>query len=275
MNSETETTVATTQDGTHTRFSQEFGEHYHSCKDGAWRESLHKHVLPGVQLSNALAKPVIRILDICFGLGFNSLATLWYLQQRNYQGIIQIISPEADTQLLASLPDHPYPTELSPYQPLIVSLAREHYSHSTEHNVTIEINTEDARQVILGQNDPFDIIYQDPFSPARNPELWSLEYFQQLLRLLSPQGIITTYSQATPVRLAMSLAGLQVYSYHNPEASIRGGTLASRCVNLPQIAPIDMVEKSRRSSIKHPYRDLHLKSTREEIRKRYHEENTT
>ena len=66
--------IVTTNDGTFTLYSKEFDECYHSTKDGALNESLNKHIIPAFNL--APKKDKITILDICYGLGYNTLSTL-------------------------------------------------------------------------------------------------------------------------------------------------------------------------------------------------------
>jgi tRNA U34 5-methylaminomethyl-2-thiouridine-forming methyltransferase MnmC len=65
-----------TGDGSNTLFSKEYNEHYHSTKDGAINESLYKHIIPAI--THHKDKKSLKILDICFGLGYNTLATLHY-----------------------------------------------------------------------------------------------------------------------------------------------------------------------------------------------------
>ena len=62
------------EDGTNTLYSKEFDEPYHSTKDGALHESLEKHVKPSLSIKNK--HNTLTILDICFGLGYNTFATL-------------------------------------------------------------------------------------------------------------------------------------------------------------------------------------------------------
>ena len=66
------------EDGTNTLFSVEFDEPYHSTKDGALHESLEKHVKPALALSKENIQ--LTILDICFGLGYNTFSTLYYIK---------------------------------------------------------------------------------------------------------------------------------------------------------------------------------------------------
>ena len=52
-------------------------------------------------------------------------------------------------------------------------------------------------------------IFFDAFSPARNPEMWTLTLFQNLFRCLDPQipCSLATFSRSTAVRVALLLAG--------------------------------------------------------------------
>ncbi|GHV59250.1 hypothetical protein FACS1894103_2270 [Campylobacterota bacterium] len=59
-----------TADQSFTLYNETLGEHYHSVGEGALRETLEKHIRPALRLTDALNKKHIRILDICFGLGY-------------------------------------------------------------------------------------------------------------------------------------------------------------------------------------------------------------
>jgi tRNA U34 5-methylaminomethyl-2-thiouridine-forming methyltransferase MnmC len=61
-----------------------------------------------------------------------------------------------------------------------------------------------------------DIVYQDAFSSEVNKELWSEEYFADIVKVLNNKAIITTYSIATPIRLSMSNNKLIIYQHILP-----------------------------------------------------------
>ena len=63
-----------TADAWFTFISKEFGEFFHS-HDGARQESFFKFASP-TQLALKANKPVLRLLDVCYGLGYNSAAAL-------------------------------------------------------------------------------------------------------------------------------------------------------------------------------------------------------
>jgi SAM-dependent methyltransferase len=55
-----------------------------------------------------------------------------------------------------------------------------------------------------------DVVFWDPFSPGKNPELWTLAAFQALRRVCRAGASVHTYSGATAIRAALLLAGFRV-----------------------------------------------------------------
>ena len=229
-----------TDDGTFTARSGYFDECYHSTRDGALKESLKKHVEPAFSLTPF--KPKLNILDICFGLGYNTLSTLYFLDQKAWRGEVAIYAPEFDEALVRSLPDFPYPEALTPYREVIETVASGKPYEANAKRVEVVLG--DARDFLRQTDLTFDIVYQDAFSPKKNPLLWTQEYFAELTARLSPDAIITTYSSATPVRMGMVANGLFVYE--PPEDEVRSGTIASLRDDLP-LKLIDMALKKARN----------------------------
>lgn len=213
--------IVNTGDSSDTLYSHEFNEHYHSTKDGALIESLHKHVIPALKYNKN--KQSLKILDICFGLGYNTFATLYYIQKHNLDISLEIYSPEFDVELIHSLKDFHYPQEFDKLQPIITSLSNTLEYHDAD--ISITILQGDARDSIPKLNQKFDIIYQDPFSPQSNPLLWTQEYFSDIASIIAPDGILTTYSIALAIRLGLYHNGFKLYLYH--DAKIRSSTIAS------------------------------------------------
>ncbi len=56
---------------------------------------------------------------------------------------------------------------------------------------------------------PDGIIY-DPYSPVKNPEMWSLAHFLRLRERLTSPTVLTSYSRSTAVRVTLLLAGFHV-----------------------------------------------------------------
>ena len=77
------------------------------------------------------------------------------------------------------------------------------------------------------QDNFFDAIFFDPFSPRSSPEMWSEEFFREMWRVMLPKAILATYSCARIVRDNMSKAGL-LYA-DGPIFGRRGpGTIATK-----------------------------------------------
>src|SRR6185436_570857 len=59
-------------------------------------------------------------------------------------------------------------------------------------------------------------IFFDAFSPARNPEMWTLPLFENLFRCLDPQRscALATFSRSTVARVGLLLAGFFVGTGH-------------------------------------------------------------
>jgi len=228
-----------TQDGTKTLYSKEFDECYHSTKDGALQESLKKHIIQAFSLTE---KKELTILDICYGLGYNTLTTLYYIKKNNLDTKVHIISPELDKELVQNLKKFNYPTEFAEFKEIINKLSQEFYYE--DKNCKIEILIGDAREQIKTIDTKIDILYQDAFSPKKNPALWSYEYFKDIKQIASKDIIITTYSSATPVRMSLYKNGFNLYA--PPKSNVRSGTIAS--LQKLNLTPIDMELKQQRNS---------------------------
>ncbi len=213
--------VVETDDGSRTLYSAEFDETYHSDRDGALYESLHKHVIPAFEIKSG--RDSLRILDICFGIGYNTLATLYYIKNANLSTKVEIVSPELDRGLVESLSSFDYPAEFEPFVHIIEALSREFYY--SDEQFTIKILLGDARDSIPLLKEKFDIVYQDPFSPEHNPQLWTREYFQDIRKISKYDSILTTYSIAASVRMGLDENGYKLFLLHNK--GIRDSMIAS------------------------------------------------
>lgn len=229
-------TMVQSDDGSFTAFSSAFQEHYHSTRDGALHESLYKHVIPAFE--HHKERDELTILDICFGLGFNTLATLYYMREKGIKKRVRIFSPEFDGDLVSSLRDFTYPDIFAPFLPIIKALSTNNVYEDEQ--LYIELYIGDAREYLHRCSERFDIVYQDAFSPATNPILWTKEYFSDIARLIKDDGILTTYSMALKTRLALYENGFNIYI--NSGEGHRDATLACKS-ELKEYERVDMAHK--------------------------------
>jgi hypothetical protein len=128
-----------TDDGTLTLKNDKYNECYHSS-EGAVIESLYKHIYPAFDV---IKKKEINILDICFGLGYNTFLSIL---NRPKDTKLNIFSPEMDEKLVRSLKNFPYPKEFEKIRHIIEKVSSDFCYEDDE--VKIEIFIGDAREYI-------------------------------------------------------------------------------------------------------------------------------
>ncbi len=205
-----------TEDGSFTFYSSYFNEHYHSLK-GAQEESYKKFILPA-QLE-FYPNPV-HVLDIGFGLGYNSLTLIQEAQKINKPYKIHAL------ELFPEVLELGLKVHSKENQTILTQLINQKKYLSQKSS--IEIFFGDARKNL--KNLPcyfYHCVFLDPFSPPKNPELWSIETFNQLFKLLHPKGKILTYSSALSVISGFKKAGFFV-GYTPPVKRQRGGLMACK-----------------------------------------------
>ncbi|NJK99510.1 MAG: hypothetical protein HC910_02700 [Spirulinaceae cyanobacterium SM2_1_0] len=256
-----------TADGSYTFFSPEFGECFHS-QSGAQQEAVQKFVEPCQLSQRAHDLPsgaTICLLDICYGLGYNSaaaLAAIWAVKPRARVAI-------AALELTATVPQQAVEQGLLALWPPAIArplsdLARDR-AVETEH-LHAQLWLGDARQTLPQlQASGFraDAIFLDPFSPPRCPALWTPEFLGWAARCLRPTGRLATYSCAGAVRTALLTAGLHLSE--TPAVGRRApGTVASfDATGLPPLSPRSQEHLQTRAAV--PYRDPDLCDSAAEI----------
>jgi len=239
------------EDGSNTLFSKEFDEPYHSTKDGALHESLEKHVKPALSFSKE--KKQLTILDICFGLGYNTFATFYYMRKNDMNTKVHILSPEFDEALVRSLKDFEYPPEFDTLKPVIEAVSNNLCYEDEQFKIEVLIG--DARERIPQIKEKIDIVYQDAFSPAHNPLLWTQEHFRNVRAVCSDDALLTTYSTAAAVRLGLYENDFNIF-VHRAEM-MRYSTVASLKM-LEGVEYIDMELKKQRNAAAKSLRDANF-----------------
>lgn len=262
--------IVRTDDGSSTLYLPSYDEHMHSLS-GAYEEALLKHVYPsGIA---AVQKAAVHVLDVGFGLGYNILALLMERARRGVAGRIKIISFEKEQSFLPALEKIEFNDERDAVYCTVKKAFREGVYRDDAMEISLMFG--DARESIRSVGFPgFDAVFFDPFSPAKNPELWSVDFFKEIYSRIDDAGILTTYSSAPQVRMAMAEAGF-IIGRGPAVGGKKEGTLATKS---GMIVPFNDEEMtSLRGSFRSvPYRDRGMNSSgevillrrREEIRKK-------
>jgi len=251
-----------TADGSYTIISPLFEEAMHSV-EGAMFESLNRHVLP----SGICEKSgPVTVLDICFGLGYNTIALLKALRS-NPPAPIHVYAAEFDVNLGCLVQSMEAPSGLCDEFEIIKQTYRDGYF--CNQSISIELFRGDSRQLVkrLSERKSFvDAVFHDPHSPSKNCELWSRELFTLLREIVKEEGVLTTYSSALHARCAMIEAGLFISQYKSN--LMKEGTLAFKKNNADCIKS-ELIQEILNNPKSTPFRDdMELLLDRDVIRER-------
>lgn len=130
-------------------------------------------------------------------------------------------------------------------------------------NFDLKLN--DARKELLYDNNKYNFIFLDAFTPAKCPALWTLEFFKLLYEHLDENGMILTYSNSAAVRNAFINAGFYVGKTFNSSLKKFTGTVAVKNKSLIKhdLSEYDLGLIKTRAGIF--YRDQNLTGLNEEI----------
>ncbi|MEL7075686.1 MAG: MnmC family methyltransferase [Cyanobacteria bacterium J06629_2] len=246
-----------TADGSYTFFSEEFQETFHSSF-GAKQEAEVRYIEPCLIKELVAEQSSIKILDVCYGLGYNSAAALEAIWSINPQCQIELIALEinSDVPRQAILQDL-----LAPWNPLIRELLEElsNKSKVSRDLLSAQLFLGDARntiQTIVAQGWQAEAIFLDPFSPPKCPQLWSVEFLKLVSLCLAPQGRLATYSASAAVRSALQKTGLHIGSITGAGRKSPGTIAAFEYKKLPELSVMEQEHLRTRGAI--PYRDRTL-----------------
>ena len=254
-----------TEDGSVTFWNPDYKEHYHTPA-GARLEAEEKYIVPS-KLGERLERGDVHLLDVCFGLGYNSLAAMEIVAggshavrlggEASAPPTVAITALEMDRRVVGAAAKNiqTLETDSFDWKQTLTELHASGESRLTDH-ASLNIHWGDARyKVTQLQSEHFDLVFLDAFSTQRNSELWSVDFFRKLKTVMKPDAVLLTYCAAIPVRSAMLEAGFHV-GETEPIGRQRGGTIAAMQqsdigIPLPE-HELKMIHQTTRGL---PYRD--------------------
>ena len=206
--------LLTTQDGSHTLESGQFGVHYHS-KYGAIQESTHVFLEAGLQTA-MLGRKEIDVLEIGFGTGLNALLSMlaaaknnWTIRYTTYEAfpVSEDLSDQLNFTEVLQKPD---------WQSAFLQLHRSAWE--TRHEIVPGFHFLKHHQAFdaINQEEAFDLVYFDAFAPETQPELWNENLLGRMYRALRPGGIMTTYCAKGAVKRTLKGIGFTVEALPGP-----------------------------------------------------------
>jgi len=264
-----------TKDGSYSLKSVFFQENFHSLL-GALEETKLKFTATS-NLQRFKGKS-LNVLDICFGLGYNSASLLNELIKQKSN--LNLYALEIDKKPLQySLRNESFLKLWNPkVKKIFDSIYRKDYFE--DQFFKCRILWGDAREKIniIPAGNKFDLIYLDGFSPQKCPQVWTIEFLSKVTEKLNSQGYLITYSSSAAVRKTLRNLGLDIFTI-KPSFKNRPfwsqGTVAISKFDKKKLKPNFNFEKLSLMEEEHlltkasiPYRDQDLNSSKEDIIRR-------
>ena len=261
-----------TKDGSISLRSLFFQENFHSI-EGALNETEIKFIKPS-DLKRFKDKS-LNVLDICFGLGYNSAALFSRLIRQN--SYLNWYALEIDKRPLKySLGNKLFQKLWDPKVLNILKILSKNYKYKDQF-FECNILWGDARETIknIPSNIKFDLIYLDGFSPQKCPQIWSFEFLEKVTQRLNNNGYLITYSSAAAIR--KTLRNLDLYILNVKPNLISknlwsNGTIAIKLIKQENLKNYSFFKKLSLMEEEHlltkasiPYRDPNLNSNAKDI----------
>ncbi|MCB9229652.1 MAG: hypothetical protein H6618_08570 [Deltaproteobacteria bacterium] len=209
-----------TQDGSLSLFNHIVSESYHS-KGGALQESQELYI-KGSGIRRALlshSSDEIAVLDVGLGAGYNANTTIDAWQESCGLKNLRLCSLEKDPFLISelisgngiwqkewSLSWRQRGKQLSSTDGQTYTAILPHPASGKQLIWEVLYGDASRMQVPVSQH-RWHFIWQDPFSPTRNQELWTSEWFSLLKRSAAEDCVLMSYSVARSVKDALQAAG--------------------------------------------------------------------
>lgn len=203
-------------DGSVTLWNKRYHDYYHP-KSGAYRQAKELFIEKS-DLRNRLKKGDVKLLDIGFGMGYNTLCAL-EVAQSLAQNTLHIKAMDQDRMLLQQsmniVPN-------ASHAILLEALFNNNVYENTFANIAF-LNVE-ARYGVTLLKESFDVIFLDPFIESNNASLVTFDFFKIVQKLLKPDGILVASTSLQAVHDGLMLAGFDVCIVNDEKSDIKGIT---------------------------------------------------
>ncbi|ATB68433.1 radical SAM protein [Sulfurospirillum diekertiae] len=223
------------EDGSTTLWNEIYHDYYHP-KAGAIRQA-QELFLAHSNLKERLEKSDVKLLEIGFGMGYNTFSAV-QLAQTVAQNRLHVKAIDQDRMLLQK-------ASVVISDTLHVKMLDALFTCKCYDDdfAKVEFLNAEARYVLRLLDEQFDVIFLDPFIESNNASLVTLEFFQHLRNLLKPDGVLVASTALQVSQVGLNLAGFDVMVIKDATSDIQGvvATLSS----------------SHILHVKEPYRDIY------------------
>lgn len=219
-----------TKDGSISFHNNLIDESYHS-NTGAMEESFLKFAKVAVDKAIDIGsfKQEINVLDLFFGVGYNSLALMYYLFEfKKLQTKVNIDAVERDEEIFEQRKkvffskDFSYDEikvnseKLDSYYKILRELITsdvEHkiYSNELDQKINVKVHLADVFDFLKTRTKKYDLVFFDAFSIRKQPELWTEEMFNLISKIVKKNSILVTYSCSRVFRQNAEKSGFKCF----------------------------------------------------------------
>lgn len=200
-----------TEDGSHSLFSAQFSQQYHSLQ-GALVESEHIYIDLGLRPVLENSPGPVAVFEMGFGTGLNAFLAWKLADQLQKQVFYTSVEAYPVSPLEASQLNYEEATGQTGFMQLHHATWGKDTALSPYFTLRKEMTT---LQEFMPER-LFDVIFFDAFDPRAQPELWTAEIFTKIAAQTWPGGVLVTYSSKGIVKRALAAGGFSVARYKGP-----------------------------------------------------------
>ncbi|MEZ4906597.1 MAG: tRNA (5-methylaminomethyl-2-thiouridine)(34)-methyltransferase MnmD [Saprospiraceae bacterium] len=207
--------VVETSDNSKTIYDERFKTNFHSI-NGAFQESKHIFIesAMGYYIDKQM-KDNIKILEFGFGTGLNMLLTLDYAIRHNisieYHSIEKFILNKEIIEKLSYCET----LNLNQFEGFYFNIFND-FTNVNKYDESFIFKGYLTDFIEFSTNEKYDLIYFDAFGPTEHPEVWQKPFLNIIPKLMTENGILTTFSVKGSFRRDLKSLGLDVEKIPGP-----------------------------------------------------------
>lgn len=199
------------KDGSKTIWDKKYKDYYHP-KSGAFLQA-KKLFIDNSNIIPLLKRKNINLLDIGFGMGYNSLEAI-NLNKKNKLKITALDKNRNIIKTSSILQD-------KEKNKIILENIYKNLHYKDKYNeLTLYLN--DARHSITKIKQKFNIIFLDPFDHFLNPSLITEDFLKLVISLLEDDGILVCSGSSTYIQNALNNNYIKTDTFHIDRTDIKG-----------------------------------------------------
>ena len=152
-----------------------------------------------------MKREVVRVFEVGFGTGLNTLLTASTGVRVNYTSIESF---PLDESIYNSLNYSP--------RDLLLQLHQAPWNDAVQITSTFQLKKIKADLTTAAIDDEYDLIYFDAFAPSKQPAMWELPVLKKVCDTLTPGGLFVTYCAKGQLKRDLKTLGLDVETLAGP-----------------------------------------------------------